>query len=520
MKVYPTSIPSSGQPGASSITRSERDVFKLFKQIDLADSTAIHSLRFLNAGARPFGQADFVVVSPKGIVVFEVKGGPIRKTEEGLWIIGSEDGKHYTTHESPLEQAARNSMAIRDWLTTRVNFEVKDIPFGHAIVLPYQGGIVKGLDVVSQILADQKNCADPNSFTRWVSGCLEYWWRKKGFSIDALSGSDVTQVVDLLRGKFEVEPSMDARTGAILELQDTLSPEQVRVLDAADAVPRIVVTGGAGSGKSFVIRTLARRYLEQGISVGILIPRKELKNLYPGFEKLGGKLFTGPTAHDPVEVLLVDEGQDFCNEQGTALIDQCVVGGLEAGKWRIFLDDNIQASLRDLWNHSDFELLKLFASGVVLRLDDNYRNTDKIVANILLAVPARIGRAQVSAGADCQQFDDSADRIVKVVNRLHDGGAHWEQICVVVVGDASDVHRVLAASNIKWTSDALGDGVLVANPEYVQGLEFPHVVVYFDGSRELKSAARFYVAASRARVSLAIVDPQGVYTKLVEENLQ
>jgi DNA helicase IV len=156
----------------------------------------------------------------------------------------------------------------------------------------------------------------------------------------------------------------------------------------------------------------------------------------------------------------------------------------------------------------------------VLRLDDNYRNTDKIVANILLAVPARIGRAQVSAGADCQQFEDSADRIVKIVNKLHDGGAHWEQICVVVVGDASDVHRVLAASNIKWTSDASGDGVLVANPEYVQGLEFPHVVVYFDGSRELKSAARFYVAASRARVSLAIVDPQGVYTKLVEENLQ
>ena len=519
MKLYPSSVPVKGQPGGAAITGSEREVFKLFKQIAVPGATTFHSLRFLEAGLRPFGEADFVVVSPKGIFVFEVKGGAVRKNEDGAWVIGSEDGKHYKAKESPLEQAARNSMSIRDWLESRVNFDVRAIPVGHAAILPYQSGSVKGLDVVPEIVASKRDCADAQKFERWVNGCIDYWWRKKQFSVDALSAKDVENVAELLRGKFEVEPAFDLVTGKMLELQDTLAPEQVRILDAADQLPRIIVTGGAGSGKSFVIRTLARRYLEEGVNVGILVPRSELKLLYPGIEEMGGRLIVGSLEGEPVQMLLVDEGQDLCNEVGMALIDRCVAGGLAAGNWRIFLDENIQASLRGLWSETEYELLKLYAAGTVLHLADNYRNTDKIVTKILLAVPAKMGRPQVSAGEACLQFEEGPDRVASLVKRLHDRGAKWAQICVVVVGDNAETERALAAEGVPWRASLSGDGVLVASSEFVQGLEYPHVVIYLGGPRDAKTSARFYVAASRARVTLAIVDPTGIYSKLVEGNL-
>jgi hypothetical protein len=519
MNIYPTSIAAGNQPGGSAVTGSEREVFRLFRQADYPEATVLHSLRFLNAGSRPFGQTDFLLVGPMGLVVFEVKGGSIRKNDDGSWTIGSEEGKQYTTWESPLDQASRNSMSIRDWLASRVDFEVKRIPVGHAVILPYQNATVKGLDVVPQIVGMRKNVSEPAVFLRWVKSCCAYWWKKKGFAVEALSSKEIANVVELLRGKFEVEPAFDLRTGAILDLQDTLSVEQVRILDAADSLPRIVVAGGAGSGKSFVIRTLARRLCEMQVDVGILVPRPELKLLYPGFEESGGRFHIGKS-ENPSDVLLVDEGQDFCNETGLALIDRCVSGGLANGRWRIFLDDNLQARLRGLWNETDFDLLKLYAGEAVLRLADNYRNTDKIVTAIQLAVPAKIGRAQVSAGVDCQQYDDGPQRVVDILKKFKAKGVGWREMCVIVLGDIASVQPLIAAEGIPQTSTIEGDGVLVAGPEYIQGLEYPHVVVFFGDPNESKTSARFYVAASRARATLSIVDPGGVYLQLVEANIQ
>ena len=136
-----------------------------------------------------------------------------------------------------------------------------------------------------------------------------------------------------------------------------------------------------------------------GLDVGILIPRAELKALYPGFGESGGRFFVGEAGERPADILLIDEGQDFCNSDGLSLMERCVVGGYEGGKWRMFLDENIQARLRGLWNETEFELLKLCANGAVLHLADNYRNTDKIVGKIqieqLLAI--RVGAQEPGA---------------------------------------------------------------------------------------------------------------------------
>jgi len=520
VRLFPSSVLKKGEPGASAVTDSERDVFKLFQKIKVEGGTALHSLRYLDAGLRPFGQVDFVLVSPKGIFVFEVKGGSVRGNDDGSFTVGDERGKSYVTKESPLGQASRNSMAVRDWLADKVVYDVKGIPVGHAVVFPYHEGVVKGMDSETEIVGMRRQCADGVTFERWVNGCIDYWWHKKGFSIDALSDTQVDEAVQLLRGKFEVEPAFDLVTGKIIELQDTLAQEQLRILDAAKQMPRLIVTGGAGSGKSFVIRTLARRYLEEGLDVGILIPRAELMALYPGFRESGGRFFVGEAGERPADILLVDEGQDLCNSEGLSLVERCVAGGIERGRWRMFLDENIQARLRGLWSETEFELLKLYASGSVLHLADNYRNTDKIVAKIILAVPAEIGRPQVGAGEACQQFEDGAEGVARVAKRLRDRGEQWSDMCAVVLGDLAEVKSALENSGIPHRDSLSDSGVLVATPEFVQGLEFRDVILYLGADRDSKTVARFYVGASRARATLTLVDPKGTYSALVESNLQ
>ena len=519
MKVIPKSLPKKGHIDASGVKDSERFVFELFKSAQIQSATALHSLKFLNAGNRPFGETDFVVVCPKGIVIFEVKGGSIRSNDDGTFTIGSDEGKNYTTHESPIDQASRNSMAVRSWLTQRVSYLAEDIPVGHAIVMPFQLGVVKGMNVIPQVAALKSDCKDPNVFTRWVESCIEYWWKKKGFSIDALSEKEVEETVHLLRGQFDVETSLDIRTGRILNRQDVISDEQVRIIDAADEAARIVVSGGAGSGKSFVIRTLARRAAGEGIHVGILIPRPELQPIFAGLENLGVKLLGPGLRSEQVDLLFVDEAQDLCNETGFELIDSSVAGGLEHGRWRIFLDDNIQSNLRGLWDHAAYQLYLSLSLGFPLRLEDNYRNTDTIVDMITLAVQARIGRARVSSGEECQQFHDGPNKIVGILNRMREQGVDWDDVCIIVVGDLEPITSMLSGNNIAWGKRFGGRGVLVSTPEEMQGLEYPHVILYVNLPDIDALPARFYVAASRARATLTLVDPNESYAQLVERNL-
>jgi hypothetical protein len=53
----------------------------------------------------------------------------------------------------------------------------------------------------------------------------------------------------------------------------------------------------------------------------------------------------------------------------------------------------------------------------------------------------------------------------------------------------------------------------------MQGLEYPHVILYLNVLDVDELPARFYVAASRARATLTLLDPNESYAQLVERNL-
>ena len=79
MKTVPSVI--GDRPGGST---AERIVFDLLRGSKVP-GVAFHSLLLSEHEINPTGEADFVVVSPKGLLVIEVKGGTVAREEDGIW---------------------------------------------------------------------------------------------------------------------------------------------------------------------------------------------------------------------------------------------------------------------------------------------------------------------------------------------------------------------------------------------------------------------------------------------------
>jgi hypothetical protein len=102
---------------------------------------------------------------------------------------------------------------------------------------------------------------------------------------------------------------------------------------------------------------------------------------------------------------------------------------------------------------------------------------------------------------------------------MREQGIDLDDVCIIVVGDLEPITSVLSGNNIVWGRRFGGRGVLVSTPEEMQGLEYPHVILYLNVLNVDELPARFYVAASRARATLTLLDPNESYAQLVERNL-
>ena len=511
--MLPSTIPQRVRRSTDATTFSEKKVFEHLQAADLDGATGFHSLWFLDAPGRTFGEMDFVVVTRNGILTLEVKGGYVRKTADGKFDING----RYQTHQSPIDQSAMNSMDLRRWLKSRVTYDVRRVPFGHAVVFPSQSGIVKGMDATPEIVALERQCEDARTFSRWLQDCLKYWWERQDRAIE-LTDAMLEETVRLLRGEFDVEPAFDYQTLSTIERQDRFSDEQFNVVDANEENDRLIVSGGAGTGKTYVARTLARRGAAVGKDVGILLPTTRLAVLYGDLAADGVRIAAGKPVDPPCDLLIVDEGQLLCNARGFDVIRASVKGGIEHGQWRIFLDDQLQARLSAEWDETYLGLLKL--AGTKVRLKHNYRNTDQIVSLVSSTTGADIGEPKVEEGRPPAILarESGARSIERAIRGLLGKGAAAAHIAVIADGETAALAKDLAALDIPIAGEH-SSGVKVLAPDQAQGFEYPHVVMVVGDTADEQGLAQLYVAMTRARVTLTVIDPNEDVKRLQLENL-
>ena len=104
-------IPDTIKPETRS--RGERWLFNRFRR-ELSDSCyVLHSLGLTTHRKKIWGECDFVILSPHGIFIIEVKSGGIA-CEKGQWIFIDRYGNKNKKKEGPFGQAVGAMYAVKD----------------------------------------------------------------------------------------------------------------------------------------------------------------------------------------------------------------------------------------------------------------------------------------------------------------------------------------------------------------------------------------------------------------------
>ena len=86
---------------------------ELEKAFPKSSYIALHSIGLSRHAKKPYGEADFVVITDFGIFCLEVKGGDVVRRGDGKWEIGyKKTGNYYVSSEGPFKQAAGANAAI------------------------------------------------------------------------------------------------------------------------------------------------------------------------------------------------------------------------------------------------------------------------------------------------------------------------------------------------------------------------------------------------------------------------
>lgn len=248
----------------------ERDVFNLFAA-GPDDWTILHSLDLApwNRGLRT--EIDFVVVIPDaGILCVEVKSHDDLFFDSNRWF-------PTTITRSPFKQALDGRYTFSRRLRELAP-EYRDVPVVHCCIFPRSP-----FDVPQNLSVQPWELMDMRAFRAFSSGmafCNELKSRvARSIAADqalAPLGARLSpeQVDAIVRHCVPVQrhrPQAREEIARRVELMDRLLREQQKpVLQLALLNKRVRVSGGAGTGKTFIAMEIAHRAAESGLRVGLL----------------------------------------------------------------------------------------------------------------------------------------------------------------------------------------------------------------------------------------------------------
>lgn len=500
-------VPTLADIEQRAVSPGEKAFARLLRDVDTdPNAVAFYSVDLRSHTYKQQAEADFVILWRGIVIVVEVKGGGVRK-HGGVWYTVDRRGDWHKLATSPMEQARSAAYALRD-------------------ILKEQG---IGWYAHEAVVVTPDIAAPPEA----VGWLPTHWLARDDMTsvsiataLDAVvseaqkapSGQKLARMDDLrvrLFGEFTRMPVIDAQRGAVIEEQNRATAGQARVLAALARNQRVLVYGGAGTGKSLVLVEAAKQEAEQGRSVLVTFQSPALAQYFaPYLEALPVDVipFENLDAARRYDVVLVDEAQDMMTADAMDRINSVIAGGRTAGRWRMFLDPNNQAHVD---GHYDEDVAALVAEeAIAVDLDLNVRNTRAIVHIVQEYLGADVGDPGIVHGEKVH-WHTTSNHVTRadgadVAKKLVGGGVHPDDIWIID-----------PASDTPPKNDI--DGFTFTSPRFAKGLEAEHVVVCgLPDSLDSAGAAAFYVAVTRARVSLHILvskDDRRRLQKLIQQRM-
>ncbi len=482
------------------------------------------------------GEADFVLAHPKrGVLVVEVKGGkPIFR--EGQWYSRDRRGEEHKI--DPFSQVARNAWNLVKKFNELPNLKGSPISkLGRLVVFPDGGtppGAIYPSDVTRDIVIDRPGLGDV------VEGILtasRFWFGEKWSHprADRVGAA----IVELFARPLEFTDSLGADLPLETRRFEQLTDDQFRVVQAVAKLPRVVIQGGAGSGKTWLARKRALQLHSEGFrtlltcrSVPLAqhlqsITSTEDELVILPYEQLLERLFKAPSlAHTSLsreeygwklieqaelvpdlrfDAIMVDEGQDFQADEWVFV--EGLLREAQQGILYIFLDDNQQ-----VYSHQT----AIPENMVTLQLGDNVRTTRSIhdhLVNFYHSDPPQRSLGPLGRQVQFVEMErDVAQTTRQVVSRLIDNDQiRPDDIVVLTPCDprSSCLDALSLTHGRKLKADPRPDlDVRLASIEAFKGLESAVVVLSEADSLPADPASRLrfcYTAFSRPRSHLVVL---------------
>jgi DNA polymerase III delta prime subunit len=560
---------------------------KLRDDPDCSGWVALHSLDIKKHLTKIEGELDMVILVPEqGILCIELKGCDVKRID-GKWIY-----PYGTSIEGPFKQASKGMHSLREYLVekdpsfkptlffsavifTRIDFDEKSLEWH-----PWQF-IDKRLFIRHPISFNILTVL--NKARSYISklGKVAGWYDPEK---SKLSKSQINRTAELLRKDFEYVVSPRHEIDSLENNIKKFTEEQYLILDSLMENKRLLISGPAGTGKTFLAIEFVRRQLSEGKRVGFFCYNALLSEwiksemaseisahkgslvcgsfhsyLIGVAKQAGGIDDTGRYWSEIVpqnaleailgdesyknhfDVLVLDEAQDLIfNEHYLDVMDVSLHSGLAGSPWVFFGDFERQAIYAGgVSNSRDALLLSLVTRAPSLSqfsLRNNCRNAESIAETLTLTAGITPGYSKIlneneSGTVEPRFYSSGKVQEALIIKKLNELLKQFKPCEIVILSPKSDEKSFAHLMSLKFPElsiapfrSAKANEIKFSSIHAFKGLEAAAILLTDIDSLESESSkALLYVGMSRARISLTIFFSEACrsqYDKLLDIGLR
>ena len=501
-------------------TASEKKVFKSLQK-QLPDTyTVFYSVQWVDEinGSKKESECDFLIFSEQdGFLTCEVKGGRGLRKENGKFILEEADGDR-ELKRSPMEQSEESSRYFFKLYGQEYNDSFNGV-YGSICIFPFYA-------IDDAVLLDHRpkeivlDMNDMDNLEKRIKKAFLFYKSKKP-SYGSLTKNQRANFKDMINKKIAAQAS----AGSIIEAKeyelDIVNRVQDNLVYFLTNYKRTFISGGAGTGKTWIAYKFAKRASLEGKSVLITMHSNHLavlfNNLFEGYknvdalsfneliEKDGGNpslrsetLFDSydSASFKKYDVVVVDEAQDF--DQYQAMIISLHLKDSQS-EMRVFYDMTQNIFDKDFKNGFEINVPPF-------TLRENLRNTSSIYdwatseTNLGKEVITNqiIGPSPISYTFR-KEYDLKKYLESEITNLIDKENVTIESI--VILADHDNFNKYINSQLGRWncSAEAKENSIKISLVEDFKGLE-SNVVFYIHNSNTPENYN--YVAFTRAKYYL------------------
>lgn len=564
----PNMIPRNYDPAIPS--PGEKNFFdRIANDEDAVDWTVLHSLNIAHHKSNLMGEIDFLVIIPEiGILAIEIKAHSYISVKNGKWFMGRTD--LVGTIRSPFVQINQSMFSLKDYIKKNYN-PLQYTPIFSLVIFTHTEFSSKSIEwkasqyiscreyrgqEISKLLLKRIKIIKKDYLTRDATKWLNSTEGKP-------NQKEVAKLISLLRPSIESPCESVSLKDEINTDLIKFTTEQFSALDMMEDNHRLIFTGAAGTGKTFIGIESAVRYSSKGKRVLFICMNKLLSELldrsidkqyvkvttlHALMKKFDPSPFEDTTRYwesdlpqicylnmleqlkddDLFDLLIVDEAQDIIgNELWLDCLDLILKDGLSNGRWHIFGDLSYQSIYNQ--NMSELALLenikKRNSNNSTITLRKNCRNIE--TSSRLSLTLAEIKSPYKSYLRNTKPIVDSkihisvnemdqVNIIVSTIKKCLNAG--FMETDIVILSKISETKCISSRYQNKLSVKPYKfniEGVRFTSIHKFKGLEAPIIILTdFDEIESDNSKKILFTGASRATDSVHYV-----FHKNIEEYL-